>query len=86
MALFDNGVKIGGSLAIGAGIALILPLMLPVVSAIVRPAAKGAIKGGIIAFEKIKLAGLEAIETIEDIAAEAKYELSQEEIEIHEES
>jgi hypothetical protein len=79
MALFRNGFGLGGTMttmALGAGAVLLAPVLLPMVAGVVRPIAKAAIKGGILAFENAKLAIAETKETFEDIAAEAKAEVS----------
>jgi hypothetical protein len=79
MALFGNGFRWGGTMttmAIGAGAVLLAPVLLPMVAGVIRPVAKAAIKGGILAYENAKLAVAETKETFEDIAAEAKSEIS----------
>ena len=65
------------ALAIGAGAVLLAPIILPFVAGILRPVAKTAIKGGLIAYEKAKVLTTEAIESLEDLAAEAKAEAAQ---------
>lgn len=62
------------AIAVGAGAVLLAPIILPFVAGLLRPLAKGSIKGGIIAYEKAKLLGTEAMESLEDLAAEAKKE------------
>jgi hypothetical protein len=73
MALFDD-ILSGGNLvtgvALGVGVAIILPLAGP----ILRPLAKNVIKGGILAYQGA--AGL--IEDIRDLAAEAAAETGRE--------
>lgn len=79
MALFGNGFRLGGTMttmAIGAGAVLLAPVLLPMVAGVLRPVAKAAIKGGILAFENAKVAVAETRETFEDIAAEARAEVS----------
>ncbi|MBW2442842.1 MAG: DUF5132 domain-containing protein [Deltaproteobacteria bacterium] len=79
MALFRNGFRLGGTwttLAIGAGAVFLAPVVLPMVAGVLRPVAKAAIKGGILAFENAKVAVAETKETFEDIAAEARAEVS----------
>lgn len=64
------------TLAVGAGAVLLAPIILPFVAGILRPVAKAAIKGGLIAYEKAKVMSSEAVESLEDLAAEAKAEVS----------
>ena len=78
MALFDNGLKIGTGLAIGLGIIILAPAIAPAVAAVVRPVAKASIKSGVILFEKARELITEAMESVEDLAAEAHAELVQE--------
>jgi hypothetical protein len=75
MALFDNGFKLGGSIAVGAGVMILAPIVVPIVASALRPVVKAAIKGGMIAYGKMKETAAETAETIEDLAAEAKSEL-----------
>ncbi len=76
MRILGNGFNVS-SLALGAGIILLAPAVLPVVGAVLKPLAKAVIKGGIMAYESAKLSVAETRETIEDLAAEAKAEISQ---------
>jgi hypothetical protein len=76
MALFDNGFKMGGSLVVGAGVILLAPIVVPVVASLMKPIAKAAIKGGLLAYGKIKETAAETMETVEDLAVEAKAELA----------
>jgi hypothetical protein len=79
MALFRNGFGLGGTVtavAIGAGAVLLAPVLLSMIASVLRPVAKAAIKGGILAFENAKVAMAETKETIEDITAEARAEIS----------
>ena len=62
------------TLAVGAGAVLLAPIILPFVAGVLRPVAKTAIKGGLIAYEKAKVLTTEAMESLEDLAAEAKNE------------
>jgi hypothetical protein len=64
------------TLAIGAGAVLLAPIILPFMAGILRPVAKATIKGGLIAYEKAKVISAEAVESLEDLAAEAKAEVS----------
>jgi hypothetical protein len=65
-------------LAVGAGIVLLAPVALPVVASLLKPLAKAVIKGGLIAYEGARVSIDEARETLEDLAAEAKAEISEE--------
>jgi hypothetical protein len=47
------------------------------VAGVLKPVTKAAIKGGILAYQKVKLTLAEAVETVEDIAAEAQAELTE---------
>lgn len=79
MSLLDDIAKFGWGPGIAVGIASIVvaPVLLPVLGSAVKPVAKGAIKGGILLYHKSRTAAAEAIETLEDLAAEAKAELAQ---------
>jgi Protein of unknown function (DUF5132) len=77
MNLFGNGIKFGGAVVIGAAVVLLAPVVLPVIAGVLKPVAKGVIKGGLLAYEGAKVALAETKETIEDIAAEAKAEISE---------
>jgi hypothetical protein len=76
MRLFQGGIKTGTAVAIGAGAVLLVPIVIPVVASVMKPLAKAAIKGGMLAFENTRLAIAETKETIEDIAAEARSEVT----------
>ncbi len=77
MNFFGTGIKFGGAVAIGAAAVLLAPVVLPVIASVLKPIAKGLIKGGILAYEGAVVALAETKETIEDIAAEAKAEISE---------
>ena len=77
MRILGNGLNVS-SLALGAGVILLVPVVLPVIGAVLKPLAKAVIKGGIMAYEGAKLSVAETKETLEDLAAEAKAEISQE--------
>lgn len=77
MALFDNGFKMGGSLVVGAGVVLLAPIVVPVLASALKPIAKAVIKGGILAYGKMKESVAETMETVEDLAVEAKAELAE---------
>lgn len=73
-----SGTQLLAGLAIGAAVVLLAPVVLPVVAGMAKSLTKASIKGGLILFEKGKVAIAEAQETIEDLTAEAKAELSEE--------
>jgi hypothetical protein len=78
MALLDNGFKLGTGVAIGLGALILAPTVVPAVAAILKPLAKAAIKSGFIIYEKGREVLAETKEVLEDLAAEARAELSQE--------
>lgn len=67
---------IGTSFAIGLGAVILGPIVLPVAGNALKSLTKGAIKGGLIAYEGSKGFIAETKETIGDLAAEAKSEMS----------
>lgn len=76
MRILGSSVNVG-NLAVGAGIVILAPIVVPVVAGILKPLAKNAIKGSLLMYEKAKVATAEAMESLEDIAAEAKAELTE---------
>jgi hypothetical protein len=78
MRFLGDGLKFGTSIAIGAGAVLLAPVVIPVIGSVLRPLAKAAIKGSLLAYEGVKITLAETKETVEDLAAEAKSEISQE--------
>jgi hypothetical protein len=78
MGLLDNGFRLGTGLAIGLGAIFLAPVVIPVVAAVAKPLVKAGIKGGLMLIEKSKEFVAETQEVIEDLAAEAKAELHQE--------
>ena len=78
MALFDNGFRVGTGVAIGIGALILAPVVVPAVAAAVRPLIKAGLKGGIMLYEKGKEMIAETQELLEDITAEVKAELAQE--------
>ena len=78
MALFDNGFRMGTGVAIGIGALILAPVLVPAVAAAVRPLIKAGLKGGILLYEKSKEMIAETQELLEDLAAEVKAELAQE--------
>lgn len=77
MKLLGNSLSLGG-LAAGAGMVLLAPIVIPVMGAVLKPLTKALIKGGIVAYESAKISLAETRESLEDITAEAKAEISQE--------
>jgi hypothetical protein len=75
MKLFD--MKIGSGFWVGAGIVLLAPVLIPVTTSVLRSLTKATIKGSLIAYHKAKIAAAETIEGFEDLAAEAKSEISE---------
>jgi hypothetical protein len=75
MKLLPNGLT-AGNLAIGAGVVLLAPIIIPVIGSIAKPIAKSIIKGALISYEGVKVTIAEAKESLEDITAEAKAEVS----------
>ncbi len=61
-------------LAIGVGL-LVAPVAIPMVAKAARPLLKTVIKGGFLAYERAAEMVAEALETVEDVAAEAKAEV-----------
>ena len=80
MAIFQDGLKrnILFGLAIGIGSAVLAPIVIPILASVVKPIAKATIKGGLMLFERGKELAAEAQESMEDMVAEAKAELSEE--------
>ena len=81
MSLLDDlkGNAVSG-LLIGIGAAVLAPVILPILASIAKPVAKAAVKGGIMLYEKGKESVAEAGEMLEDIVAEAKSELAEEQL------
>jgi hypothetical protein len=76
MKLFDNGLGSGGGLLVGAGIVILAPIVVPVVATLLKTVTKAMIKGSMIAYHKAKIAAEETMEDLEDIAAEARAEVT----------
>jgi hypothetical protein len=77
---FIEDIGLGGNLGSGAVVGivgvLLAPIVLPIVGGIARPLIKGVIKGGMIAYGTVRETAAEAVEAIEDIAAEANSEIA----------
>lgn len=78
MKLLKGGTNVGMGIAIGVGAAMLIPLAAKVLSGAAKPLIKESIKGGLVVAEKSKVIFAEAMETVEDLAAEAKSEMEAE--------
>jgi len=80
MAIFENGLKgnIITGLAIGIGAAVLSPAVISAVAGVAKPLVKAAIKGGIMVYEKGREVVAETGEVVEDIVAEVKAEMTEE--------
>ncbi|TAF12302.1 MAG: DUF5132 domain-containing protein [Nostocales cyanobacterium] len=80
MAKITDFVADAGAPGIIAGIGAVLlaPVVIPIIAGIGKPIAKSIVKGGIIAYEKSKGSLAELGETWEDIVAEARSEIAEE--------
>ncbi|WP_013324225.1 DUF5132 domain-containing protein [Gloeothece verrucosa] len=65
-------------IAAGLGAIVLTPLVIPAVAKVGKPVAKAAIKGSIVLYEKSRGVLAEAGEVFEDLVAEAKVELAEE--------
>ena len=72
MALLTKVFKVGGSIAVGAGIIILAPVVVPIVAGVLKPLAKATIKGGMLAYGKIRETAAETAQSREDLAAEAE--------------
>jgi len=75
MRFSPNGLT-PANIAIGAGVVLIAPVVIPIIGSIAKPIIKAGVKGVLITYEGTKVAIAEAKESLEDITAEAKSEVS----------
>lgn len=75
MKMMPKGLTLG-NLAIGAGVVLLAPIVIPVIGSVAKPIAKAVIKGVLVTYEGTKVAIAEAKESLEDLTAEAKAEIS----------
>lgn len=66
--------------AIAAGAALLAPVVLPLLAGVTRPLARTALKSGIIVYEKTRETVAELGEAFDDLVAEAKAELAQQQV------
>jgi hypothetical protein len=70
------GTSLSPGVLVGAGAVLLAPIVIPVIAGIAKPVVKAVIKGSLITYHKVKESTAEALESIEDLAAEAKAELA----------
>jgi hypothetical protein len=74
-----NGWKSAATLVVGGVIGVLLaPTLAPALARAARPTAKFGIKAGLLLFERGRLAAAELRETMDDITAEVRAELEQE--------
>jgi hypothetical protein len=78
MALLEDIVKggWGPGVAIGLGAIILGPAAFTLIGGLVRPVAKAAIKGGLILYDQGKGIVAEARETMGDLVAESRSEVS----------
>ncbi len=76
--LFSSNAVMG--VAIAAGAALLAPVVLPLLAGVTRPLARTALKSGIIVYEKTRETVAELGEAFDDLVAEAKVELAQQQV------
>jgi hypothetical protein len=62
----------------GIGAVVLAPVVIPAAAKVGKPLAKAAIKGGILAYETVKGAIAETGEVFEDLVAEVKAEIAEE--------
>lgn len=79
MALWDYRPKadLWTGVAVGVGL-LVAPVVIPVIASAARPLMKSVIKGAYMLYEKGREMVAEATEAVEDLAAEAKSEVTAE--------
>ena len=75
--LEDLGIP---GIAAGVGAVILAPVLVPAVAKVSKPVAKAVIKGGIIAYNKSRSAIAETGEILEDLVAEVKADLAEEEM------
>lgn len=78
MGLIDDALKLKGApgMALFAlGAIVLAPVVMPILGSVLKPVVKNGIKGGLRLYQKSKELAAEAMESLEDIAAEAKAEL-----------
>ena len=67
-----------GAIALGAVGVMVAPKVLPVVANLLRSAIKAGMKGGMIAYDKSQQCVSETSDTFQNMASEARSELSKE--------
>lgn len=65
------------NVAMGAGVVLLAPAAVSLIGSLMRPIAKATIKSGLMVYEKGREIAAETRESIEDLAAEAKAEMAE---------
>lgn len=65
-------------IAAGIGTVALAPFFIPAASKVGKPVAKAAVKGGLVFYERSKSFFAEASESFEDMVAESKAELAEE--------
>lgn len=72
------GIKMStGTLILGALALMAAPQILSALGSIVRPVTKTGIKGGMLVFDKGKELFTETVDSIQEVASEARSELSE---------
>ncbi len=78
MKLFGIGLGMNAAtIALGAAAVMFGPALLAAAGGVAKPVLKAGIKGGLLLFDKSKQMVLEAKESLEDLAAEAKAEIAE---------
>jgi hypothetical protein len=77
MAIFDQLVKneMAKGVALGAGVALVVPAVIAAMWPVIKPLARSAIKASLLAYEKGREGIAELNEEFEDLVAETQEEL-----------
>lgn len=70
-------ISLGTGILVGAAVVFLAPVVLPAMGGVLKSLTKAGIKGGLILYEQGKVAIEEARESVEDLVAEAKAELSE---------
>jgi len=70
-------ISIGAALAVGVAAAVVVPIVIPAVARAARPLARTAVKTGIILYEKGREEMAKAGEDLDDLIAEARAELAE---------
>ncbi|MEB3149974.1 MAG: DUF5132 domain-containing protein [Sphaerospermopsis sp.] len=80
MAKITDFVEDAGApgIIVGIGAVLLAPVVIPVVAGVGKPIVKSIVKGGLVAYQKSKGVFAELGETWEDIVAEARAEIAEE--------